>query len=381
VATIEATAADPRSASRLANAYAAEYIKFRGESIAADIRDARSRIKRQLEALPGGRASRFERRALRQELRELTIERAVSSAGVRQVTVAEPPTDPSAPKPARNTMIGLVIGLIIGFILALIRERLDVTVREPDRFEEAFDSPVIGKIPRSRALDKTPPGEALPPVDAQAFHNLRANLRVRQNGHGPAVVVTSAEAGEGKTTVAWNLACAAAGPGSRVLVIEADLRRPALSRRLGLGDRPGLSDVLKGSATLDQAIAQVPVASLENGNTPARTVDVLLAGSASGDPTGLLESERMREVLAVVAEEYELVVIDTPPTSVASDAVPLVVRVSGVIVVGRVARSREKAIMQLSKELRRLHAPTLGVVVNAAEVPRDTYRYYYGPRV
>jgi Mrp family chromosome partitioning ATPase len=104
---------------------------------------------------------------------------------------------------------------------------------------------------------------------------------------------------------------------------------------------------------------------------------VLFAGLGAVDPTALFESDRMRDLLEYLVATYDLVIIDTPPVSVASDAVPLLRRAGGVIVVGRLAKSRQNAVTELGKQLTRLQAETVGVVVNGGDVPRDTYRYYY----
>jgi capsular exopolysaccharide synthesis family protein len=260
-------------------------------------------------------------------------------------------------------------------VLAGARDRLDRRIRDPQELESVFERPIIGRIPKSRALAKHRRGaKALPRAEAEAFHSLRANLRYfGADGRPRSVLVTSAEPKEGKTTIAWNLACAASSPDSKVMLIEGDLRRPTLARSLGVEDAQGLSEFLQGEASLEDVVRDVPVATFDNGTDRPRTVSLILAGSPPANPLDLLDSERMREMLKTLSETYDLVVIDTPPTATTADAIPLLSQVGGVIVVGRLAKSGYDSASELSELLTRLEAPTFGVVVNSDEARS----YYY----
>ncbi len=386
---VKATARSPKNSARLANAVARGYIAYRLSATKDQLGAEEQRIRAELPTINGhDKVSKAQRSTLRRRLRALTLESATLTPEAQQVGRATPPSGPSAPHPMRSGIIGGAVGLLIGLLIALALERLDLRVLDPRHFEQVFGRPILGRIPRSRALSKTPPGKDLPPVEGQAFADLRANLRHHvgsPNGHAKSLVVTSAEAAEGKTTVAWHLACAAATPHQRVLVIEADLRRPGLSAKLGTDGTPGLSEVLLGRASMEQATRQIPIGPRENGNgngnghgrRRARTVDVLFAGSPANDPTSLLESPEMQTLLEHAKEAYDLVIIDTPPTTIAKDAVPLVSSASGVLVVGRLAKSHVGPVADLSKQLREIDAPMVGVVVNSTEVPRNMYDYYY----
>ena len=207
---------------------------------------------------------------------------------------------------------------------------------------------------------------------------LRANLRYFDiDREVESVLVTSAAPGDGKTTVAWNLAAAAAGAGGRVLVIEADLRHPGLANSLGLRGSAGLSTVLAGEATLEATIQEIPVQEQASGRG-LRTVDVLLAGPLPPNPSDLLESDRMRELIADGERTHDLLVIDTPPTSVVSDAIPLIKQVGGVIVVARLAKTTREAALHLHNQLKNLDARVFGIVVNAVGSDAGNYGYAYG---
>jgi capsular exopolysaccharide synthesis family protein len=209
---------------------------------------------------------------------------------------------------------------------------------------------------------------------------LRANLRYFSVDRPVrSVLVTSAAPGDGKSTVSWNLALAAAGTGARVLLMETDLRHPSLAASAGhLTSTPGLSTVLAGQLEFAEVIQSVVVPTRASGRGLDRMMDVVVAGPIPPNPVDLIESERMRTVLREAEEGYDLVVVDTPPTSVVSDAIPLIREVSGVIVVTRLGKSTRESVGQLRKQLEHLNAPTLGVVVNAFKVDRGGYGYGYG---
>ena len=373
--TVEATATDPDRAARIANTYAAEYTAFRRGNARRELRQEQQQVRRELAALPKGPAAAPERLALRRRVARLAVA-APKAGAVRQVGSATPPSSASSPHPVRNTLLGALVGLIVGLVLAGARDRLDRRIRDPHELESVFARPIIGRIPKSRALAKRRPGaHGLPPAEAEAFHSLRANLLYFAADRGArSVLVTSAEPGEGKTTIAWNLACAASSPSARVLLIEGDLRRPTLARSLGAGDASGLTEFLEGKAPLADVVREVVVASLDHGSDKPRTVHLILAGSSPPNPLDLIDSERMRDLLKTLPETYDLVVIDTPPTSTTADAIPLLSQVGGVIVVGRLAKSDYDSATELSELLTRLDAPTFGVVVNSDE-PRSYYYY------
>jgi non-specific protein-tyrosine kinase len=191
------------------------------------------------------------------------------------------------------------------------------------------------------------------------------------------VLVTSANPGEGKTTVAWNLARAEAAFGANVLIVEADMRRPVLARSLGAQATPGLSQLLTAEVHLEDLVQSTGFQESENGHSSTARIDVLLAGTPPSNPAELLGSDRMQAVLETVPEAYDLVVLDTPPASVVSDVFPMFESVGGVVVVGRLGMTTYEAARQLREQLRNLDAPVLGVVVNADLTSGAAARYSY----
>jgi Mrp family chromosome partitioning ATPase len=271
--------------------------------------------------------------------------------------------------------VAALVGLFLAGIVALLLERLDPRLKTPKEAEAIFDRPILGIVPKSRGLSRPVTGH-VPTRDFDNFLALRAILRhIGPNGALRSVLVTSGAPGDGKTTVAWNLACAAAGPNRRALLIEADVRAPTLAAALKVQPETGLSDVLAGDVDVRQAIRDVAVGgSSRNGPTPARIVSVVFAGSKPG-AADQLDWERLGASLAEAGREFDLIVIDTAPLVSVPDAVPLLPHVGGVIVIGRVESTPRAALARLRDQLDTMAAPTVGLVVNS--VGKDA-QYGYG---
>jgi polysaccharide biosynthesis transport protein len=376
--TVSATDPDRKQAASLANAFAAEYIRFRRAADRSKIAQAKRLVQGQIDRLTNEERGRARGRSLRQRAEQLDVLASLQTGNAELVQQAKVPSVPSSPKTLRNTAVGGVLGLLLGVALAFLFERLDRRIKDPKEFEKTFDRPILGAIPESRILARDEESQSLPGKEGEAFRMLRANLRYFNiDQHIESVLITSAAPGDGKSTVAWYLAAAAASTGDRVLLLEADLRKPTLSERLKLGSETGLSQVLAGEP-LSMAVQQIAIGARSNGG-PRRILDVVLSGPLPPNPTDLMESHRMQEIIQEAEGEYDLVVIDTPPTSLVSDAIPLVKQVSGVIVVSRLGKSTREATQRLKGQLDNLNAPTLGVVLNSVDTKRGGYGGYgYG---
>jgi len=192
------------------------------------------------------------------------------------------------------------------------------------------------------------------------FFNVDRDLRT--------VVIASAAQGDGKTTIARHLAEAAARLGSRVLLLEVDLRQPTLVQQLDIESGPGLADVLIGAISIGEAIQSVDLEAAPGEGAEGRTLDVLTAGAVlPPNPGELLESNAMETVLERARSVYDLVVIDTPPLTVVSDAFPLLRKVDGVVIVGWVGHSRRDVAERLHQVLASSGAPLLGVIANGSK--------------
>jgi capsular exopolysaccharide synthesis family protein len=385
VVSVDATDPNPAFAATLANTFAEQYIRFRRDADRSKVNSALKLVQTQLARGSPAELAGTQGRDLRKQAEQLKVLAALQTGNAELVQQASAPSSPSSPKTMRDVGLSFLIGLLLGTGLAFLFDRLDRRLRDPQEVKDTFQRPILGVIPASRTLPTTGPGRSgpLPVGEEESFRMLRANLRYFNVDHPiRSVLITSAAPGEGKSTVAWNLAAAAASTGSPVLLVEADLRHPSLAAsENNLRPRPGLSDVLAGQANVENAVQATPIPARAPDGKARETMDVLVAGALPPNPDDLLESERMQAILESASSRYELVILDTPPTSVVSDAVPLIREVDGVIVVTRIGTTTREAAVELRSQLEDLGAPILGVVVNAvrARVAGYGYGYKYAP--
>ncbi|MDQ3849458.1 MAG: polysaccharide biosynthesis tyrosine autokinase [Actinomycetota bacterium] len=381
VVTVKATDPSPAFAARLANAFAEQYIGFRRDADRAKVRAAQALVTTQLARLGPQQRGTPAADSLEQRAQQLGILSSLQTGNAELVQRAGVPSSPSSPHPRRNALVGGALGALLGFALSLLFDRLDRRLYDPEELEEAYALPLLSTIPDSRAYGSAFKNDRpLPTPEAEAFRMLRARLRYFNVDRDiRSVLVTSPGAADGKTTVAWHLAMAAAGVGpSKVLLIEADLRRPSLAEQHGLEPSPGLVELLTHHLDLSSVIQRVPVPQAGDAELPSITLDVLVAGGIPPNPAELVESHRLASVLDSLFVRYDLVVVDTPPMLLVADAIPLLRQVAGVIVVSRLGKSTRDGAKQLREQLDTLNAPTLGVVANGAKRSAENYYYAYG---
>jgi succinoglycan biosynthesis transport protein ExoP len=362
----------PARAAKIANVYAETYRDIDRADLQKRLKDAEGVVGRQLRLLTPAEQRGPSGQALADRQTELQLLSQTGTGRVDIVQAATPPKDPSSASPLRNALLAGLLGLVLGLALVALREQGDRRVRTETDLERAYGAPILASIPRSRALRAGHQflGD-LPAGDAEVFRLLQAQLRYTTDHERlGSVVVTSATNSEGKTTTAWGLAAAAAATGSKVLLLEADMRRPTLAERYGLEGEEGLIDVLEGQLELDEAVQEVEVAS-------GRDLHVIVAGPSSVNPADLAQSGRVHDLMTAATTAYELVVIDTPPLSVVSDAIPFAKLADGVIVVSQMARVTPKQISRLRDQLRALDTRLIGVVANGFDAERDTRYAYY----
>lgn len=371
-AHISATTTSPELSADMANAYGNAYIEFRREADQQQVQSAIDRVEASIAALTPAEQTTVRATALRDRIEQLKLVKALQTGKAELVQRAEVPAERSSPNPRRNVAIGIILGALLGFALAALFERLDRRIRTVDELEEIFALPVLARVPRSRALAKsaTASDSGMTP-EGEAFRMLRSNLRFfNVDRELRTVLVASPEAGEGKSTVARNLAMTMAEMGDRVVLVEADLHKGGGLTGVTV-DTSGLSGVLAGDS-LERALLDLPV-----GSTSDRMLTVLPSGVVPPNPSELLESDRMRAVLAELEDRYAMVIIDSPALGPVSDAMALVREASGIIIVSGLGQTTRDAASKFKKQIALLKGDAIGIVANFTELERGYSHYYH----
>ncbi|MCW2750045.1 MAG: capsular biosynthesis protein [Aeromicrobium sp.] len=284
------------------------------------------------------------------------------------------PSSPSAPSKIWWLAIGAIGGLLAGLLLAIWRNLADRSVHTPVELEELTSAPVLGAMAYDRAASSTPLITSLGTHHPryEAVRILRTNLQFLDvDRDNKVITITSSVAGEGKSTTACNLSIALAQTGTRVALIEGDLRRPRVSEYLGIEKSVGLTTVLVGRVTLDAAIQQA--------GTPG--LDVLASGALPPNPSEILQTNAMRALIGELRQRYEVVLIDAPPLLPVTDASLLASISDGAILVVRHGRTGREQVRTATERLQAVGAPLLGTVLSmspAKELARYGYGYGYG---
>jgi capsular exopolysaccharide synthesis family protein len=364
VVDVVAKATDRHDAARLATIYTQQASEIANRAERTQGARVLANLQQQYDALPAAEKNLPRGRKLQEYIQRL---QAVANVGVGSPRIIQSgvlPTTRSG-NPVETILLGVLFGALLGGGLALVREQSDRKLRRTDQVTAAFDAPVLTTVPRSRALKRHKPFADLPPQVAEAFRMLQMNLRFARDEPVRSVLVTSAKTGEGKTTVSWNLAAAAASGGLSVALVEADLRRPSLADRYDLEQAPGLAEALQGEVSISAAMQTIlPVPGSANPVGHPRPLHVIVAGQPAPNPWALMQSSVMARVLDVLRKDHDLVVIDTPPIPHVADAISLLRHIDGVLVTASVNSTRGPEASRLRDQLQGLDATVLGVVAN-----------------
>lgn len=411
VVTAHLTATDPEAAAVLVNLYAETFIQVRrqqrtdellavGEEIQAKIDELETRIaeirqpltdlEAQLAVDPGNETLtekvdqteaqlegqltplQNQRSFYESQIEDLELSADITRSGGAQVlTRAQAPDSPVSPKPIRDASIALGLGLILGVGLAFLLDSLDERIRGVADLEQ-----VAGGLPTLALVPEVEKGHTAAFVatrddprsgQAEAFRSLRTAVKFASLDRPLKVIqITSAAQGEGKTTVVANLAVALAQGGDRVAVVCCDLRRPRVQERFGVPLAPGFTDVLVGDATLAEALRRYDA-----------NILILPAGSPPPNPSELLQSNKAQAVVRALAEEFDVVIVDSTPVLPVTDALVISRFVDATLVVVDSQTTSRKAAIRTLQHLDQVNAPTLGMVMN--NVPESGgYGYGYG---
>lgn len=327
------------------------------------------------------------------KLQEANISAGIKATNITVVSPARTESAPIRPKPVSYLGMGIMIGVFVGLVVAYAVDTLDRTVSTPEEIEEITGRPVIGIIPdlmksgRSYGayLRKTltkPNSEdskdslqvwmlAHPDsVAAEAFRSLRTSIMLSRAGGGAkTILITSCVPGEGKTTLTSNLAAAFAQHNKRVIIVEADMRRPRMMHVMEVTSEIGLSNVLTATATIEQAIVR---------STQLPSLDILPAGPQPPNPSELLGSAAFAELLSKLRSQYDLVLLDSPPALLVADPVSIASLTDAVVWVSRAGVVTRPYLNRVAGMITRNEMPVIGFVLNGVTGDDSNYGYGYG---
>ena len=326
---------------------------------------------------------------LLQRLKEAGVSAGLRSSNIRVVDIARTPTQPIAPNVPRNIEVGLLLGLACGIGLAFVLESLDTSVRNMEEISEISALPALGTIPlqlssnsslrkRLKTLSAETETSKSPSLvtyarpkseAAEAYRALRTSILLSSFGAPPKVIlVTSAMPQEGKTTISANSALVLAQRGSRVLLIDADLRRPGIDKLFGIRSRGGLSTLISGVDKIEDVV--VPFTQVPN-------LWILPAGPIPPQPVELLGSTVMKDHITRWRDEFDHIIIDTPPCLSVTDAVVLSPEADRIILVARAGKTTKLALRRACELLLHVNARVMGIVLNALDLRSGGGYYYY----
>jgi polysaccharide biosynthesis transport protein len=384
--------ADPGLAARLATEYGRQFTAYRRTLDTAALRQARTEVEASLTRL---RAAGDDRGALYAELVEREKQlRTLESLQTSSAYLVDPATRgvQVEPRPVRNAVLGFLLGLIVGFGLAYLWDRLDTRVRSGDEMEAHLQLPLLGSVATqarqpARSLAMLAEGDG---AAAEGYRVLRNSIELASlDRHVRVLMITSAVAGEGKSTTAANLAIAFARAGKRVVLVDLDLRDPDQHRFFDVAGRPGLTDVILGKATMDEALATIAVTDHEaspvawernGGGTVGGVLDVVTMGPLPPDPGEFVGGQALGRALDELRARSDLVLLDCSPLLGVGDAVVLSLKSDAMIVVTRLGVTRTPMLREVRRVLEACRAYKLGFVLVGARLDKHVYRPRKQPR-
>jgi polysaccharide biosynthesis transport protein len=375
VLNVSATTGSPQTAAVLANEFAKQYITFHANSELAGVATAEAETRKQISELPSQSQERAaldpsvsqERATLEQTLARLASLRAVASGGASVISSATAPTKPNGSGISETLAIGLLVGVAIALSLIFLLESLDRRVKTIEEFEKDYRLPALVGVPAwSSRTAGLASGELLEP-----YRILRSALDVTAATRQlDTLMVTSAVSGEGKTTVAVNLARVVAASGRPTVLVELDLRRPTTVGAFELGAARGVTTAIAGAQELDELLVR-PLSDLPN-------LRVLPSGALPHNPSELMASQRITDLLAeLAAPDGTLVIVDVPPLNPVADAQALLNNpiIDAAIIVARVDQTTRDEVARARSILDHHMVEPVGIVITGV---RDSGRYGYG---
>jgi len=369
--TVAARAPTGRRAAAVANAFAAAVVTNRTDQAVGRLNSTIGRVEEQLNKITGPTTTaRDGRKQLSEQLQRLRALRAAQGNNARIVEPAIASSTPVAPRVGRTVVLAGIVALLLAFGAVVLAQSSDRKIRDPSELEDLTGLPLLSAVPRSAFGDEPNDG-----ASEEAFQTLRASLTYfNVDRELTSVLITSPAQGDGKTTVATNLARAMARAGKDVILVDADLRRPQVAWRFHVPGAAGLGGVLVGQTGLQQAFVE------PEADTFAGRLRVMPAGPPPPNPSELLASQRMKRLIEMLTEMCDLLILDSTPLLTVSDSLPLIEVVSGTVLVARINETSKDAVKRLQGVVANAGGTLLGAVATGAAATALYGGYGYGYR-
>ncbi|HSY13292.1 MAG TPA: polysaccharide biosynthesis tyrosine autokinase [Verrucomicrobiae bacterium] len=335
--------------------------------------------------------------SLLERLKNATVSAGLQSTNIHMVDAALPPSEPVRPRKSLNIALGLLAGIVLGTMTAFAQEGMDHSVKSAEEVEQLLMTPALAVVPLHRGSESAnrkmmgakfqrslkDPSEKLPRETnvalaiianpqstlAEAYRTLRTSVLLSLAPNPPkSILITSSQAGEGKTATALNLAQTLAQRKGKVVIVDCDLRKGGIARILRIDNEKGVSTVLTGADKLTDALQQFEESNLW----------ILPSGPVPPNPAELVGSDRMADICTELSKNFEHIVIDSPPVLAVTDATIMAGLVDGVVLIAESGRTHRAGLMRTRAILENAGARILGVVLNKMDLRRDGYGYGYG---
>lgn len=309
-------------------------------------------------------------RLLKSKHEEAKIQRDAQASDLKILELAQTPTSAISTVKVRNVLVGAFVGLVLGIALAFLLEYLDQTIKDPGDVEKILEMPLIGIVPlietEKAILEST---REITKSIMEPFRAVRANLKHLAQQHKlRSLIVCSAVKGEGKTTLAANLAITFAMDGKRVILVDGDLRRSQMHKLFDLPKEKGIADYLQGTLTADEILKPTSFPSLF----------IVTSGEQPHNPAELVGTTRFEQLVHDLRQKADLVLFDSPALLPVSDVITMAPKIDGVVMVIRTLWTPAKAAKQARNQLQRIGCSIYGSILNGVSRSKGYYPYYYG---
>lgn len=394
VLAVIATSGDAEYSAVVAQTFADEFVDWRKERLVSQIEAAQAAIQAEMRRYKGAAKDSSDYLLLQERLRDLQLLASTATGNFRVLVPAAAPSDPIEPQPLRSAILGFGVGLFAGIGLAFLLEQFDTRLRRPEEAADLLRQPILARVPRlSREQAKSPtlvtlshPGDRV----SEAFRLIRTNLAFMDvDAKAKSIMITSSLQGEGKSVTAANLAVTLALGGKKVIVVDADLRRPRQHRLFGVPNETGASTVAVGESELLSTLRSVDVVSHDGGghadfssravaNDGVTRLWVLPSGPIPPNPGEIVASRRFAAMIQQLRDEADVVLVDSPAMLAVGDTPALASEVDGLIFLVDMEQARRPVLQAAADQLYRLPCALMGLVIRLQSGSRGAgYHYYY----